>query len=132
MNCVSNNGEVAKVPAGVPAGGFRADEDLRQRVGVGTGAGIRRKWLYKWSEKERALYTAATSTAAGVEPGPVAARPTAAPDTQLRKRVQELESMVARQSLEIDFLKGALQRIEQRRRKRAETTASASTSKSEA
>jgi putative transposase len=39
MNCVSNNGEVAKVPARVPAGGFRADEDLRQRVGVGTGAG---------------------------------------------------------------------------------------------
>jgi transposase len=95
--------------------------------------GIRRKWLYKWSEKERALYAATTSTAAGVEPGPVVARrPTPPPDTQLRKRVQELESMVARQNLEIDFFKGALQRIEQRRRKRAETAASASTSKSEA
>ena len=94
--------------------------------------GIRRKWLYKWSERERALYAATTSTAAGVEPGPAAARPTLPPDTQLRKRVQELESMVARQNLEIDFFKGALQRIEQRRRKRAETTASASTNKSEA
>src|ERR1700683_3339861 len=93
--------------------------------------GIRRNWLYKWSEKERALY-AATSTPAGVEPGAAAARPTAPPDTQLRKRVRELESMVARQSLEIDFFKGALQRIEQRRRKRAETTASASRNKSEA
>jgi transposase-like protein len=95
--------------------------------------GIRRKWLYKWSEKERALYAAATSPATG-ESGQAAEarRPAPPPDTQLRKRVQELESMVARQSLEIDFFKGALQRIEQRRRKRAETTASASTNKSEA
>jgi transposase len=95
--------------------------------------GIRRKWLYKWSEKERALYAAATSPAEGVESGPVAeAPPTSSSETQLRKRVRELESMVARQNLEIDFFKGALQRIEQRRRKRAETTASASTNKSEA
>jgi transposase len=96
--------------------------------------GIRRKWLYKWSEKERALYAVATPPPAGVGSGPAAEARAAVPpaDTQLRKRVRELESMVARQNLEIDFFKGALQRIEQRRRKRAETTASASTSKSEA
>jgi hypothetical protein len=42
----------------------------------------------------------------------------------------ELERLVARQALELDFFKGALQRIEERRRKREQTSATASTSKS--
>jgi hypothetical protein len=96
--------------------------------------GIRRKWLYQWSAKERAGSAAAAAPREGLEAGSSGGpRPSPpAPDTQLRKRVQELESLAARQNLEIDFFKGALQRIEQRRRKREETTASASTNKSEA
>ena len=47
-----------------------------------------------------------------------------------RKRVADLERLVARQALEIDFFKGALQRVEERRRKREETSGTASTSKS--
>jgi hypothetical protein len=41
-----------------------------------------------------------------------------------------LEALVARQSLELDFFKGALQRIEEQRRKRDETSGAGSTSKS--
>ena len=82
--------------------------------------GIRRKWLYEWRDQ-----------ATGRVPEPrssVAPRPTV--EDRERKRVAELERLVARQALEIDFFKGALQRIEERRRKREETSATASTSRS--
>jgi hypothetical protein len=42
----------------------------------------------------------------------------------------ELEHLVARQALEIDFFKGALQRIEENRRRREQTSGAPSTSKS--
>jgi transposase len=76
--------------------------------------GIRRKWLYQWKED-----------AVG---GPAAAPAEA--DSKGERRVKELEALVARQSLELDFFKGALQRIEQRRRKRDETSGPGSMSKS--
>jgi transposase-like protein len=83
--------------------------------------GIRRKWLYAW---KRAAAQAGVSQA-----GPVAGRP---PDvTRWRKKVSELEALVARQSLELSFFKGALQRIEEQRRKREATSGTGSTSKSE-
>ena len=93
--------------------------------------GIRRKWLYKWSEQERDAATRPGS-AAGQATSDRAESGSSNQEAKLRKQVQELESKVARQSLEIDFFKGALQRIEQRRRNREATTAPASTSKSEA
>ena len=47
-----------------------------------------------------------------------------------RRRIAELERLVARQALELDFFKGALQRIEENRRKRGQTSGMPSTSKS--
>ena len=47
-----------------------------------------------------------------------------------RRRIAELERLVARQSLELDFFRGALLRIEENRRKRAQTSGKPSTSKS--
>jgi transposase len=47
-----------------------------------------------------------------------------------RRRVAELERLVARQALELDFFKGALLRIEENRRKRGQTSGKPSTSKS--
>jgi transposase len=91
--------------------------------------GIRRKWLYEWSQQERGEPAQGDSPPAGASSG---ARPAVTQEEKLRKQIQELETLVARQNLEMDFFKGALQRIEQRRRQRAETTASASTTKSEA
>jgi len=76
--------------------------------------GIRRKWLYRWK-----------ADAAGAT-----AEPTLPAEPQLQKKVKELEALVARQSLELDFFKGALQRVEERRRKREQTSGPGSTSKS--
>jgi transposase len=47
-----------------------------------------------------------------------------------RRRIAELERLVARQALELDFFKGALLRIEENRRKRGQTSGKPSTSKS--
>jgi transposase len=87
--------------------------------------GVRRKWLYQWSEQARDGQT---------DPVPIVdAKPeSSSSEARLQQQVQQLESLVARQNLEIDFFKGALQRIEQRRRNREAITAPASTSKSEA
>ncbi len=47
-----------------------------------------------------------------------------------RRRIADLERLVARQALELDFFKGALLRIEENRRKREQTSGKPSTSKS--
>jgi transposase len=47
-----------------------------------------------------------------------------------RRRIAELERLVARQALELDFFKGALLRIEENRRKQGQTSGRPSTSKS--
>jgi hypothetical protein len=51
-------------------------------------------------------------------------------DERQRRRIEELERLVARQALELDFFKGALLRIEENRRKRGQTSGKPSTSKS--
>jgi transposase-like protein len=75
--------------------------------------GIRRKWLYEWKE------------ASGGQPTVPAEA-----DSKGERKVKDLEALVARQSLELDFFKGALQRIEEQRRKHDETSGPGSTSKS--
>ena len=47
-----------------------------------------------------------------------------------RRRIADLERLVARQALELDFFKGALLRIEENRRKREQNSGKPSTSKS--
>ncbi len=51
-------------------------------------------------------------------------------DERQRRRMAELERLVARQALELDFFKGALLRIEGSRRKQGPTSGRPSTSKS--
>jgi AraC-like DNA-binding protein len=51
-------------------------------------------------------------------------------DERQRRRISELESLVARQALELDFFKGALLRIEENRRERERISGKPSTSKS--
>ena len=76
--------------------------------------GIRRKWLYQWKD----------DAAGGQLAPPVVA------DSKDARRLKELEALVARQSLELDFFKGAFECIEERRRKREQTSGPGSTSKS--
>lgn len=51
-------------------------------------------------------------------------------DERQQRRIAELERLTARQALELDFFKGALQRIEESRRKREQTSGTTSTNKS--
>jgi transposase-like protein len=51
-------------------------------------------------------------------------------EEQQRRRIAELERLVARQALDLDFFKGALLRIEENRRKRTQTSGMPSTNKS--
>jgi transposase len=77
--------------------------------------GVRRKWLYQWKDDAGSGRPSATP--------PVA-------ESKGERKLKDLEALVARQSLELDFFRGALQRIEEQRRKRDETSGPGSTSKS--
>lgn len=82
--------------------------------------GVRRKWLYHW--RDQAVGRVRKSGSSSRPKPPVAERE--------RQRIAELERLVARQALEIDFFKGASQRIAALRRKREAISGVASTSKS--
>ena len=51
-------------------------------------------------------------------------------DERLRRRIADLERLVARQALELDFFRGVLLRIEENRRKQGSNSGKPSTSKS--
>lgn len=82
--------------------------------------GVGRKWLFEWRLK-----------ASGGVPGSQSnSQPKQALGDRERQRLAELERLVARQALELDFFKGALQRVEEMRRKREQISGAVSTSKS--
>jgi transposase len=80
--------------------------------------GVRRKWLYEWREDARA----AAAAGKAIEPDPALAR--------LQKRVAGLERLIGRQTAEIDFFKGALRKIKERRQLNGKSGGTAFTSKS--
>jgi transposase len=51
-------------------------------------------------------------------------------DERQQRRIAELERLVARQALDLDFFKGALLRIEESHRKREQTSGTPSTNRS--
>ncbi len=65
-----------------------------------------------------------------VEPGQEASRPSTHASAH-RKEIHRLKQLLAEKTLEVDFFKGALQKVEARRQKRGETGETASTSRSE-
>jgi len=80
--------------------------------------GVTRQYLYKWRRK---LET--------IEPREEASRP----GTRVASRRREngrLKRLLAENTLEVDFFKGVLQKIEARRRSRGDSGATASTSRS--
>src|ERR1700682_4541644 len=81
--------------------------------------GVTRRCLYKWRTKLEA-----------VEPGEEAARPsTHALDH--RKEILQLKRVLAEKAIEADCLKGALQKVEARRRRSSDSGAKTSTNTSE-
>lgn len=81
--------------------------------------GVTRRCLYKW----RAKFDL-------VEPGEESARPSTH-EGSYRKQVHQLKRLLAEKTLEVDFFKGALQKVEARRQKSGASGGMASTTRSE-
>jgi len=81
--------------------------------------GVTRRCLYKWRAKLDLLET-----------GEESARPSTH-EGSYRKQVQRLKRLLAEKTLEVDFFKGALQKIEARRQKSGASGETASTTRSE-
>ncbi|QOY90031.1 transposase [Paludibaculum fermentans] len=110
---------------------FRRDALERMKAGTNVtqlarDLGIRRKFLYLW--KDQAEQLAADLKRSGKAARP--AEPESPAEQKLRRKVESLELLVARQAQELDFFRGALQHIEERRRKREAISEVESTTKS--
>ena len=80
--------------------------------------GVTRECLYKWRRKLDQIESSEES-----------ARP-ATHDPFYRKQVQQLKRMLAEKSMEVDFFKGALQKVEARRQRSNGSGERASTTRS--
>jgi transposase-like protein len=87
--------------------------ELARELGVGP------RCLYKWRKKLEM-----------VEPGQEWSRPSTHASAH-RKEIHRLKQLLAEKTLEVDFFRGALQKVEARRQKRGETGETASTSRSD-
>ncbi len=99
-----------------------AVERMRNSEDVGELAqelGVTRRCLYKWRAKLDL-----------VEPGEESARPNTH-ESSYRKQAQHLKRLLAEKTLEVDFFKGALQKVEARRQKSGDSGEMASTTRSE-
>jgi transposase len=76
--------------------------------------GIDRTVLYHWKNHLKAIEGGAADS----------------PIRELRKQVRDLKRVLAEKTLEVDFFKGALQRIEARRQGSSNSGATASTTRS--
>lgn len=86
--------------------------------GLSEELGVHRRLMYKWRDQFDPVEK-------GEELPPLNSR-----ESALRNEVNRLKRALAEKTLEIDFFKGALQKIEARRRQRDVTGAKASTTKS--
>jgi hypothetical protein len=99
-----------------------AVERMRNCEDVGELAqelGVTRRCLYKWRAKLDLLET-----------GEELARPSTH-ESSYRKQAQRLKRLLAEKTLEVDFFKGALQKIGARRQKKGASGEMASTTRSE-
>ena len=80
--------------------------------------GVTRRCLYKWRTKLEIA-----------EAGEEASRPSTHA-ASYRRESQQLKRLLAEKTLEVDFFKGALQKVEARRQSRSNSGAMASTSRS--
>ena len=86
--------------------------------GVSARTRVRPRCLYKWRKKLESI-----------EPGQEASRPSTHASAH-RKEIHRLKQLLGEKTLELDFFKGALQKVEARRQKRGERP-TASTTRSE-
>jgi len=113
--------ETEAIHAEVSADGL-AVERMRSSDNIGDLAkelGVGRRCLYKWQAKLDHL-----------EPGEEAPL-TNSHESSYRQQVHRLKRLLAEKTLEVDFFKGALQKVKARRQKSGDSGEMASTTKSE-
>ena len=88
-------------------------------VALSQELGVHRRLLYKWRDQ--------------LDPAdvPEESLPENSRESTLRKEVHQLKRLLAEKTLEVDFFKGALQKIEARRQRKGSSGETASTTKSE-
>ena len=87
-------------------------------VALSRELGVHRRLLYKWRDQ--------------LDPAEIAEEspPQTSRESTLRKEVNQLKRLLAEKAVEVDFFKGALQKIEARRQQSDGSGAKASTTKS--
>ena len=95
---------------------MRTSENVRE---LARELGVTRRCLYKWRAKLDL-----------VEPGEESARPSTH-ESCYRREAQQLKRLLAEKTLEVDFFKGALQKVEARRQRSGDPGERASTIRSE-
>ena len=88
-------------------------------VALSRELGVHRRLLYKWREQ--------LDPTEGAEESP----PQNPRESTLRKEVSQLKRLLADKTVEVDFFKGALQKVEARRQRRGSSGEKASTTRSE-
>ena len=86
-------------------------------VALSQELGVHRRLLYQWRDQSEAFES---------EESP----PGSSRESTLRKEISQLQRVLAEKTLEVDFFKGALQKVEARRRNSGMTGEKASTTKS--
>jgi len=84
-------------------------------VALAQELGIHRRLLYKWRDQLEPVER-------GEEPAPSS--------PELRQQVRQLKRLLAEKTMEVDFFKGALQRVEARRQRSSSTGEKTSTTRS--
>lgn len=99
----------------------RALEKMRTTPNISALAkmlGIPRRTLYSWRDKELARVESRRKVEWQTK------------EQELEQAIRHLKEVLAEKTVDLDFFKGALQKIEERRQARSAVVASASTSKS--
>ena len=109
--------QVNKYPTAFRKMALERLKSCRNATELAAELGIHRTQLYKWRDQMEPIEDG---------PGPAAN----SRERELRKEIRELKRVLGEKALEVDFFKGALQKIEARRRSSNSSGAKASTTES--
>jgi len=114
---VKRKKQVNKFPTAFRKMALERLKSCRNVTELSAELGIHRTQLYKWRDQMEPIEDG---------PGPAAN----SHERELRKEIRELKRLLGEKALEVDFFKGALQKVEARRRSSSGSGAKASTTES--
>jgi transposase len=80
-------------------------------VGLAEPLGVRRKLLYEWRDRLQAEGSAGLVRRVGRPPGSRSKKPSRAVSSAAELRIAELERLLGRKQLEVDFLRRAFEHV---------------------